>query len=103
MFEVIKPLRPLAYRNPLASYPKGKKKLPPRKNRSRDGAKDKLISVRLRVGSLEGPENKIFTMPFLWGYPGGAGTGAIYFIFIVQNFYLVDRTLAQMRTYTETW
>jgi len=30
------------------------------------------------------------------------GTGAIYFIFIVQNFYLVDRTLAQMRTYTET-
>jgi two-component system sensor histidine kinase HydH len=29
------------------------------------------------------------------------GTGALYFIFIVQNYYLVDRTLAQMKTYTE--
>jgi two-component system sensor histidine kinase HydH len=29
------------------------------------------------------------------------GAGALYFIFIVQNYYLVDRTLARMRSYTE--
>ena len=29
------------------------------------------------------------------------GTGALYFIFIVQNYYLVDRTLDRMKTYTE--
>ena len=29
------------------------------------------------------------------------GGGALYFIFIVQSYYLVDRTLARMRTYTE--
>jgi two-component system sensor histidine kinase HydH len=29
------------------------------------------------------------------------GTGALYFIFIVQNYYLVDRTLDRMKGYTE--
>jgi len=29
------------------------------------------------------------------------GTGALYFIFIVQNYYLVDRSLDRMKTYTE--
>ncbi|MBA4423394.1 MAG: hypothetical protein C0390_09925 [Syntrophus sp. (in: bacteria)] len=29
------------------------------------------------------------------------GTGALYFIFIVQNYYLVNRTLDRMKTYTE--
>jgi two-component system sensor histidine kinase HydH len=29
------------------------------------------------------------------------GTGALYFIFIVQNYYAVDRSLAEMKTYTE--
>jgi PAS domain S-box-containing protein len=29
------------------------------------------------------------------------GSAAFYFIFVVQNYYLVDRTLAQMRSYTE--
>jgi two-component system sensor histidine kinase HydH len=29
------------------------------------------------------------------------GSAAFYFIFVVQNFYLVDRTLSEMRSYTE--
>jgi two-component system sensor histidine kinase HydH len=29
------------------------------------------------------------------------GAGALYFIFIVQNYYAVDRSLAEMKTYTE--
>jgi two-component system sensor histidine kinase HydH len=29
------------------------------------------------------------------------GSAAFYFIFVVQNYYLVDRTLAEMRSYTE--
>jgi two-component system sensor histidine kinase HydH len=29
------------------------------------------------------------------------GSGAFYFIFVVQNYYLVDRTLAEMKSYTE--
>lgn len=29
------------------------------------------------------------------------GLGAFYFIFVVQNYYLVDRTLAEMKSYTE--
>ncbi len=29
------------------------------------------------------------------------GSAAIYFIFVIQNYYLVDRTLSEMRSYTE--
>ncbi len=29
------------------------------------------------------------------------GSAAFYFIFVIQNYYLVDRTLAEMRSYTE--
>ena len=102
MFEVIKSLRPLAYRNPLSLIPEGGEKVAPREELLQGWAKDKLISVRLRVGAFERAREQDLHHAFLMGgILVVLGTGAIYFIFIVQNFYLVDRTLAQMRTYTE--
>ena len=102
MFEVIKPLRPLAYRNPLSLIPEGEEKIAPKEEPLQGWAKDKLISVRLRVGAFERAREQDLHHAFLMGgILVVLGTGAIYFIFIVQNFYLVDQTLAQMRTYTE--
>ena len=65
-------------------------------------AENKIISLRLRLGSFEMARKQDIHHAFLMGgILVVLGTGAIYFIFIVQNFYMVDRTLAQMRSYTE--
>jgi two-component system sensor histidine kinase HydH len=101
-FEVIKPFRPLAYRNPLALLREGEEKVEPREEPLKEWAKDKLISVRLQTGAFERARKQDIHHAFLMG---GIlvilGAGTLYFIFIVQNYYLVDRTLARMRTYTE--
>jgi two-component system sensor histidine kinase HydH len=101
-FEVIKPFRPLAYKNPLALMREGEEKVDPREEPLQEWAKDKLISVRLGLGSFErAREQDIHHALLMGGILVILGAGALYFIFIVQNYYLVDRTLARMRTYTE--
>lgn len=101
-FEVIKPFRPLAYKNPLALMREGEEKVDPREEPLREWAKDKLISVRLRLGPFEQARQQDIHHALLMGaILVILGTGALYFIFIVQNYYLVDRTLARMKTYTE--
>jgi two-component system sensor histidine kinase HydH len=101
-FEVIKPFRPLSYKAPLALLRESEKKLDPKEEPLNQWAKDKIISLRLRLGTFEKARKEDIHHAFLMGgILVVLGTGALYFIFIVQNYYLVDRTLAQMKTYTE--
>jgi two-component system sensor histidine kinase HydH len=101
-FEVIKPFRPLSYKAPLALLRESERKLDPAEEPLNQWAKDKIISLRLRLGTFEKARKEDIHHAFLMGgILVVLGTGALYFIFIVQNYYLVDRTLAQMKTYTE--
>ncbi|NWF55523.1 MAG: PAS domain S-box protein [Syntrophaceae bacterium] len=101
-FEVITPFRPLAYRNPLALIREGEEKAGPREEPLQDWAKDKVILVGLRPGAFEGARQQdIHHALLMGGILVILGGGALYFIFIVQNYYLVDRSLARMKTYTE--
>ena len=101
-FEVIKPLRPLSYRNPLGLMREGGETVDPREAPLQEWARDKFISVRLRPGPFEAArEQDLHHAVLMGGILVILGAGALYFIFIVQNYYLVDRTLSQMRTYTE--
>lgn len=101
-FEVIKPIRPLSYRNPLGRVREGEEKIEPREETLNRWAKDKLISVQLRLGPFESAKQQdIHHSLLMGGILVILGGGALYFIFIVQNYYLVDRSLAEMKTYTE--
>jgi two-component system sensor histidine kinase HydH len=80
----------------------GEEKVEPREEPLREWAKDKLISVRLGLETFErAREQDIHHALLMGGILVILGAGALYFIFIVQNYYLVDRSLARMRTYTE--
>jgi two-component system sensor histidine kinase HydH len=101
-FEVIKPFRPLSYKAPLALLRESERKLDLTEEPLNQWAKNKIISLRLRLGTFEKARKEDIHHAFLMGgILVVLGTGALYFIFIVQNYYLVDRTLAQMKTYTE--
>jgi len=101
-FEVIKPFRPLSHRAPLTLLRDGEKKVDPKEEPLNQWAKDKIISLRFRLGTFEKARKEDMQHAFLMGaILVVLGTGALYFIFIVQSYYLVDRTLAQMKTYTE--
>jgi two-component system, NtrC family, sensor histidine kinase HydH len=101
-FEVIKPLRPLSYRNPLSLMREGGETVDPREEPLQEWARDKFISVRLRPGPFEtAREQDLHHALLMGGILVILGAGALYFIFIVQNYYAVDRSLSQMRTYTE--
>lgn len=101
-FEVIKPFRPLSYKSPLTLLRESERKLDPKEEPLNQWAKDKIISLRFHLGTFEKARKEDIQHAFLMvGILVVLGTGALYFIFIVQNYYLVDRTLAQMKTYTE--
>jgi two-component system sensor histidine kinase HydH len=101
-FEVIKPIRPFSYRNPLGRVRGGEEKIEPKEEPLHRWAKDKLISVQLRLGPFENARREdIHHSLLMGGILVILGGGALYFIFILQNYYLVDRSLAEMKTYTE--
>ena len=101
-FEVIKPLRPLSYKNPLGLVREGEGKVDPQEEPLQGWVKDKWISLRLRLGPFEGARQQDIHHALLMGaILVILGGGALYFISIVQNYYLVDRSLAEMKTYTE--
>ena len=101
-FEVIKPLRPLSYKNPLGLVRESEGKVDPQEEPLQSWAKDKWISLRLRLGPFEGARQQDIHHALLMGaILVILGGGALYFISIVQNYYLVDRSLAEMKTYTE--
>ena len=101
-FEILKPLRPFSYRDPLAVVREGEGRVEAREEPLQRWAKDKILSVHLRLGAFDRARTEDLRHAFLMG---GIlvilGAGALYFIFIVQNYYVVDRSLAEMKTYTE--
>ncbi len=65
-------------------------------------SEDKMIALGLRTASFETArrEDRHHTL-LMAGILIALGGGALFFVFIVQNYYLVDRTLDRMRSYTE--
>ena len=101
-FEILKPLRPFSYKDPLAAVREGDAKIEAREEPLQRWAKDKILSVNLRLGAFERARMEdIHHALLMGGILVVLGTGALYFIFIVQSYYAVDRSLAEMKTYTE--
>jgi two-component system, NtrC family, sensor histidine kinase HydH len=101
-FEILKPLRPFSYKDPLAAMREGEAKVEAREEPLQRWARDKILSVNLRLGTFERARMEdIHHALLMGGILIILGTGALYFIFIVQNYYAVDRSLAEMKSYTE--
>jgi two-component system sensor histidine kinase HydH len=101
-FEILKPLRHFSYKDPLAAVREGEAKIEAREEPLQRWAKDKILSVNLRLGSFERARMEDLHHALLMGgILVVLGTGALYFIFVVQNYYAVERSLAEMKTYTE--
>jgi len=84
-FEILKPLRPFSYRDPLAVVREGEGRVEAREEPLQRWAKDKILSVHLRLGAFDRARTEDLRHAFLMG---GIlvilGAGALYFIFIVQ-------------------
>ena len=96
VFEVIQPFRP--YPVPLLREARS----PAAKGTLRQWSEDKVIALSLRLATAETArrEDRHHTL-LMAAILVVLGTGALYFVFIVQNYYLVDRTLGRMQSYTE--
>ncbi len=100
-FEIVKPFfsstRPDAIPWALGRPKNGERGNPPQ-----GWAADKLISLSFHLGAFDRARKEdIHHALLMGGILVLLGAGALYFIFIVQNYYLVDRSLARMKTYTE--
>lgn len=101
-FEVIQPFRPYAYQGPPPLRREPEAKPAPQEGPLRRWAEGKIIVLSLHLATFERArkEDSHHTL-LMAAILVALGTGALYFIFIVQNYYLVDRTLDRMKTYTE--
>ena len=101
-FEVIQPFRPFSYQAPPTLRRETEAKSALQGGPLRRWAEDKMIALSLRLATFETArqEDRRHTL-LMAAILVVLGTGALYFIFIVQNYYLVDRTLDRMKTYTE--
>lgn len=98
--EIIKPFRPFQFRE--ADWIDIKESNLLKEELLPQWANDKIIMIRLKLESLEQARREDIYHAILMGaILVVLGSGALYFIFIVQNYYLVDRTLGRMKTYTE--
>ncbi len=101
-FEVIQPFRPFSYQSPPPLRRESEAKSAPQERPLHRWAEDKMIALSLRLATFETArkEDRHHTL-LMAAILVALGTGALYFIFIVQNYYLVDRTLDRMKSYTE--
>lgn len=101
-FEVIQPFRPFSYQAPPALRREPEEKSALQEGPLRRWADDKMIILSLRLATFETArrEDRHHTL-LMAAILVALGTGALYFIFIVQNYYLVDRSLDRMKSYTE--
>ncbi|MEK7374415.1 MAG: ATP-binding protein [Thermodesulfobacteriota bacterium] len=101
-FEIIRPFRPFFNQAhpPLPRAAEAKPAL--REAPLRRWAEDKMIALGLRLATFETArrEDRHHTL-LMAGILVVLGTGALFFIFVVQNYYMVDRTLDRMKSYTE--
>jgi two-component system sensor histidine kinase HydH len=95
-FEIITTFRPVSL------VVEGNEKDKPTEEGLRLWSRDKMIAISMRLGALDRAREQDIHHAVLMGVILVVlGTGALYFIFILQNYYLVDRSLARMKTYTE--
>lgn len=99
VFEVIQSFRPYPV-SPLLDAPGVRAAA--HRGPLRQWSEGKMIALSLRLATFEMArrEDRHHTL-LMAAILVVLGTGALYFVFIVQNYYLVDRTLDRMRTYTE--
>ncbi len=102
VFEVVQPFRPFAYHAP-PSLPRAEAERTAQSEPSlRRWAADKMIALSLDLAPFDAArrEDRHHTL-LMAAILVVLGTGALYFIFVVQNYSLVDRTLTRMKSYTE--
>ena len=102
VFEVIQPFRPFAYQTPPPLRRADREEPALQEGPLRRWAEDKMIALSLRLETFETArrEDRHHTL-LMAAILIVLGTGALYFIFVVQNYSLVDRTLDRMKSYTE--
>lgn len=102
VFEVIQPFRPFSYQIAPSVRRTMEPESPSQETPLRRWAGDKMIALSLRLASFETARRDDRHHTLLMGaILVVLGTGALYFIFIVQNYYLLDRSLDRMKGYTE--
>lgn len=102
IFEVIQPFRPFSYQASPALRRTAEPGPALPESPLHRWAGDKMIALSLRLAAFETARREDRHHTLLMGaILVVLGTGALYFIFIVQNYYLVDRTLDRMKGYTE--
>ncbi len=101
VFEVIQPFRPFATHTPPVLLRGSEGPAGPVRP-LRHWAEDKMIALSLHLETFETArkEDRHHTL-LMAAILIVLGTGALYFIFVVQNYSLVDRTLERMKSYTE--
>ena len=101
-FEIIQSFRPFSYGVPTPLIDAAEKEAATQEGPLRLWAGGKMIALSLRLASFETArrEDRHHTL-LMAAILVALGSGALYFIFIVQNYYLVNRTLGRMKTYTE--
>jgi two-component system sensor histidine kinase HydH len=101
-FEVIQPFRPFSYQTPPPLRRESEAKSTLQEGPLRRWAEDKMIALSLRLATFETArqEDRHHTL-LMAAILVALGIGALFFVFIVQNYYRVDRTLDRMKTYTE--
>jgi two-component system sensor histidine kinase HydH len=101
-FEIVLPFRPSSGGAPSRLSDSGEKGDEVREGSLHRWASDKMIAIDIKLSSFEAVRRQDMHHTLLMAAILVAlGTGALYFIFIVQNYYLVNRTLGQMKSYTE--
>ena len=102
VFEVIQPFRPFSYQPPSPLRRSVDPGSAIQESPLHRWAGDKMIALGLHLATFETARREDRHHTLLMGaILIVLGTGALYFIFIVQNYYLVDRTLDRMKGYTE--
>jgi two-component system, NtrC family, sensor histidine kinase HydH len=101
VFEVIQPFRPFTTHTPPVLLRGSEGPAGPERP-LRGWAADKMIALSLHLEAFETArrEDRHHTL-LMAAILIVLGTGALYFIFVVQNYSLVDRTLERMKSYTE--
>ena len=102
VFEVVQPFRPFTYHASPSRLGAVEELVVQAEQPLRRWAADKMIvlSLRLETFAAARREDRHHTL-LMAAILVALGIGALYFIFVVQNYSLVDRSLARMKSYTE--
>jgi two-component system sensor histidine kinase HydH len=102
VFEVIQPFRPFSHQAPPTWQRELEAKSALQEGPLRRWAEGKIIALSLRLATFERARREDRHHNLLMAAILVAlGIGALFFVFIVQNYYRVDRTLDRMKSYTE--